>query len=102
MKVALTTGDDDCPLADVGSAASVRTSPKCWNMGLALGHYPWINGGQGLVIVNRILRPGFACSGCEAFAQGSTIACEAIQRIAQLYAVERRGSWIATNSARPS
>ena len=59
MEVELTTGDDDC--AECGGA--LRRLGE--DMTEELEYVP------GRFIVNRIVRPRFACSGCEAFTQAA-------------------------------
>jgi len=59
MEVELTTGDDDCPQRGGGLRRLGEDITE------ELEYVP------GRFIVNRIIRPRFACSGCEAFTQAA-------------------------------
>ncbi|WP_187428684.1 hypothetical protein ROLI_012160 [Roseobacter fucihabitans] len=67
MEVELTTGDDDCPQCSGGLRRLGEDVTE------ELEYVP------GRFIVNRIVRPRFACSGCEAFTQ-ATLPSRPIER----------------------
>jgi len=82
MEVELTTGEDDCPQCSGG----LRRLGE--NVTEELEYLP------GRFIVNRIVRPRFACSGCEAcWSINTPIICGSIARAASLSAM---GSTLTT------